>query len=767
MSIPGATTPLLLRTAATTSTYNVERSLYFTSVDTTYFTKTFASAGNQKTFTFAFWVKRHRLGPDQYIWTTATAGSTTTPRGSFRFNTSDQLVLSFNPTGSLFYTLTSAARFRDTNAWMHIVVSCDTTQATDTDRTKIYVNNVLQTVSGTYVPQNTDLPYNSTVPQQIGRNVQSGADYLDGGLADIHFIDGQALTPSAFTEVNITTSKLDPKAYSGSYGTNGYRLLLADPASTTTIAADSSGNSNNWTATNFPTSSGVPIFSIVDSPSSYGSGSAGGDVRGNYATIDRLQTLTTVAGITRSNLRHTSTTNGQTALGSIGVSSGKWYWEIITSAGSTETQVGVHTGITASTTYSLGSNNVTYGIRFDADAGTLDYTTNGSSWTSIATGLTSGPYFPYFRNGGTTVKNVDINFGQSAWVYAAPSGYVALCDTNLPTPAISNPSTVLDVALWTGTGSSLNVTGLGFSPDLVWIKSRSAATTHAVYDTNRGVQLDLATPSLAAETTETQGLTAFNSDGFTVGTLAKVNTSAATYAGWCWDGGSSTVTNTSGTISSQVRANASAGFSIVTYTGTGVAGTVGHGLNVAPSFIIARRRNQASSNWLTYHASLGAGNIVQLHSTAASSASGVWNSTAPTSTVFSIGTTSTINSSGDNFVAYCFSAVNSYSAAGSYTGNGSTGGPFINLGFRPAVLLIKMTSSTGNWVLLDYKREGYNVDNDGLFPNTTDAEGVTDLLDLTSTGFKIRSTDASVNTSSGTYIYYAWAEAAFKNARAR
>jgi hypothetical protein len=576
------------------------------------------------------------------------------------------------------------------------------------------------------------------------------------------------LTPSSFITTD-ANGELQPKLYTGTYGNNGFRLNFSDNSNTTaaTLGADSSGNGNNWTPNNFSVTAGVGNDSLTDTPTSYGTDTgAGGVVRGNYATLNPISTLTTVT-LANGNLDYSSTTAGQTAIATIGVSSGQWYWEVSTTAATTQTQVGVY-GTSASTLFSLAANNTVYGIRFNADTGALDRTSDGITFTSIATGLTSGPYFPYFNNNGTTAKVVSINFGQRPFAYTAPSSYKALCDTNLPVPLIAKGSNAFDTVLYTGTGVARTPTSsLAFSPDLVWIKGRSGATDHAWYDTVRGTTLDLVSNSTAAETTQTQGLTAFNSNGFSVGTLAKLNTSAATYVSWCWDAGPSTITNTDGSISSQVRTNTSAGFSVVTYTGTGANATVGHGLNVAPSMVIVKRKD-TTGNWQVRHVSITAANSIQLNLTNASAAATtIWNSTAPSSTVFSIGTSTDVNASASTYVAYCFAPITGYSAFSSYTGNGNANGIFVYLGFRAAFLMIKRTDTTGNWVMLDAKREGYNVDNDPLYADLTNVEGTTDLLDITSNGFKLRTTDVSVNASAGTYIYAVFAENPFKYARAR
>jgi len=282
------------------------------------------------------------------------------------------------------------------------------------------------------------------------------------------------------------------------------------------------------------------------------------------------------------------------------------------------------------------------------------------------------------------------------------------------------------------------------------------------------VQKQLESNTTTAETTETTGLTAFGTTGFTIGALAQMNTSAATYVGWQWNAGGTTVTNTSGSISAQVRANPTAGFSVVAYTGTGSAATVGHGLGVAPSMIIWKGRNYAI-DWAVHHTSIGAGSKVYLNLTNASAADTTYmNNTAPTSSVFSIAASSwTNNSSAATYVAYCFAAVAGYSAFGKYTGNGSNDGPFIYLGFRPRFVLIKSSTGAENWWLLDSARSANNVASLYLHPNTTNADQSFATMDFLSNGFKLRYNGAAVNANGATLIYAAFAENPFKYANAR
>jgi hypothetical protein len=336
----------------------------------------------------------------------------------------------------------------------------------------------------------------------------------------------------------------------------------------------------------------------------------------------------------------------------------------------------------------------------------------------------------------------------------------------------------MDALAYTGTGASNAISSLGFSPDLVWIKNRGTTTDHALYDIVRGAQQQLSSNSTAAEVTSSTGLTAFDSAGFTIGTSSLLNTSGTQYVAWSWDAGSTNSTNTAGSTTSVVRVNPQAGFSVVSYTGNGSAATIGHGLGATPKMIIAKTRS-TTGDWVVGHASLDSsspwGYYIFLSSTAArnsASAINTWGNNTiivpPTSTVFSVGNGANLNSNGITYIAYCFAEIEGYSKFGSYTGNGSADGPFVWCGFRPRWVMVKMSSSTGDWYIFDTARDSFNATQLGLIPNSSQADGTyTGWGDVTSNGFKIRRTDAAWNTSGGTYIFAAFAESPFKYARAR
>ena len=793
--------------------YQISRSLRFNSSDSAYLSRTPASAGNRKTWTWAGWVKRSALSKtsaeNQVLLTAWTATSAT---GFFQFyfhNGDDATYPAKLTAGTGAATLlTTSQTFRDVAGWYHIVLSVDTTQVTAADRMKIYVNGVqvtqfqINAVSAN-VSQNSDLGVNAAGIHVIGARTTDGSSFIwhqDGYLADIHFIDGQALTPSSFAETNATTGQWVPKAYTGTFGTNGFWLKFSDnsAATATTLGKDYSGNSNNWTPNNLSVTAGTGNDSLVDTPTSYGTDTgAGGEVRGNYCTwnpVNSSSLLTPANG----NLEITGTGAGATygnSRGSIALNDSKYYWETVVAATRTYQRWGIaptDTPCENGGSEALGSNDIPNSVGLNCNTGSVSvnsstvYTGSGALASGAIVGHafdgTSGKYW-ISVNGAwltgnpatnttpiTTVSLTRIwqpaasdatsqtlvaNFGQRPFAYTAPSGFKALCDTNLPAPVVAKPSSAFDCVTYTGTGATLTPTSsLGFSPDLVWIKSRSAATDHTIYDAVRGTQARLESNNTDPEVTSDGGLTAFNSNGFTLGTLAQVNTNAATYVAWCWD---------------EAVAD---GFDIVTYTGNGANRTIAHSLGVAPSFMIVKQRTAASAtNWAVWHSSLANTEYLLLNSTAAKATGATyWNSTSPTSTNFSLGTAADVNTNNGTYVAYLWSSVVGYSSFGSYTGNGSSDGPFVYTGFRPRWVMIKNSTSDGggnsSWLLVDTARGDYNVVNPFLLANTSAAESSVDYLDILSNGFKLRATGDRVNASA-TYIYAAFAENPFQFARAR
>ena len=326
---------------------------------------------------------------------------------------------------------------------------------------------------------------------------------------------------------------------------------------------------------------------------------------------------------------------------------------------------------------------------------------------------------------------------------------------------INKSSLHMNTKLYTGTGSSNSVTGVGFQPDWVWIKDRGSNANHHLFDAVRGVTKDIISNSSNAQGTDAQKLTAFGADGFTVGTNGNVNGSSANMVSWNWKANGQGSANTGGSINSTyTSANVAAGFSIVQWEGTGSAGTIAHGLDVAPTMVIIKNLD-AGQSWRVGHFWADFQRYLTLNGTGTQAlSSAMFNNTTPTASVFSVGTDGSTNASGETMIAYCFSEKVGYSKINYYQGNGNANGTFIYTGFRPKYVLIKgSVSGSGdaaqNWEVFDNKRDGYNGANDTIAPNNSSAESAEDRVDLVSNGFKIRVNSDGVNDNNSYYIYYA------------
>ena len=344
---------------------------------------------------------------------------------------------------------------------------------------------------------------------------------------------------------------------------------------------------------------------------------------------------------------------------------------------------------------------------------------------------------------------------------------------------IDDPSEYFTTTLYTGNAGTNAITNSAnagdFQPDWVWLKSRNSATHHRLYDSSRGVLKNLLSSATNAEATTANSLTSFDSNGFTLGSDDNSNQNSKTFVGWQWKAnGGTTSSNSDGSITSTVQANTTAGFSIVTYTGTQSNATVGHGLSSTPKWIIVKRRDSAGS-WIVWHDAFGAASntdYLYLNGQIAIGGDGsnaFWNSTVPTNSVFSVGTGGSVNASGATYVAYCWSPVSQFSSFGSYTGNGSSDGTFVYTGHRSRFLLIKADIAGEDWVVIDTERETYNTVDSVLFANDPTAEITNSAYntDILSNGFKLRGTNPRFNTSGETYLFASFAEHPFKTARAR
>ena len=772
------------KTSAPASGGLLSKSLRFRSSASAYLSRTPGSTvtNNQKC-TVSLWVKRGKLS----TYTTQQILMYSALGDRIWFDVQASNTLSYYTPG-VYANVTGL--FADPSAWYHIVMAIDTTQATASNRVKAYVNGVQSTVTGAYPTLNQSIPLNTASTNQfIGGD--GGSAFYDGYIADMYFIDGQALTPSSFGATNATTGQWSPAAYTGTYGLNGSHLTFANTTSTTTLGYDTSGNSNNWTTNNISLTAGATYDSMNDVPVAYSATAA------NYAVLNPLNASSNIT-ISNGNLNFSYATAANiSAYSTIGVSSGKWYTEVTWSAATSSTAT---VGITlqgydspainifaGSSLYSYGydhdgrkynnassstygatfTSNDVIGMAFDASAGTLTFYKNGTSQGTAFTSIPSGTYFITVSAGGTTTTTCSVNFGQQPFTYTPPSGFVALNTYNLPTPTIAQGNKYMDATTYTGNGTSQTITNAGlFQPDFIWAKERSAARVNCLTDSVRGFTKYLYSDLTNAEETYSIIVTSVNSNGFNVGTSVAVNDSGQTYVAWQWKASNATaVSNTSGTITSSVSANTTAGFSIVTYTGNGTQGaTVGHGIGATPYMIITFNRT-SGGNHVVYHVSLTTAYFLRLNTTDAQvSASSVYPN-APSSSTFTIGNDSSVNTTSANYVAYCFTPIAGFSAFGSYTGNGSATGPFIYTGFQPKYLLVKRTDSTSDWYIWDSVRNTFNIVTNTLLADTAGAETSASSVNILSNGFQCVSSTV-VNASGGTYIYAAFASNPFKYSNA-
>jgi hypothetical protein len=785
--------------AGVSTGYSIDNSLRFNDDDSAYLSRTPSSAGNRKTWTWSGWVKRGNLGSYHNIVGAGTGGADRTILFFWGVTSGEDSLTFFFSNGTTYGHQTNAI-FRDVSAWYHITLAVDTTQATSTDRVKIYVNGeqVSTTPYGSgYVPQNTDLQVNDTKAHALGRNSYGSGDPFDGYLAEVNFVDGQALTSADFGETDATYGHWKPIKYTGTYGTNGFYLDFKNSGS---LGTDASSNSNNWTPNNL-----AATDQMLDSPTN------------NFCTLNPLNKNADVT-LSEGNLKLATTLSNRGVSSTYTRDSSKFYFEVVRTNAGGVPSFGVaspswnltYVGVAAGGGTGLHSNGIIYkdgaqvqtgltsvvngdivGVACDFDADSVSFYINNTQVGTTVTGVT-GEYTPAISGQAST--NLVANFGQDSsfagnktaqgnadgngygdFYYAPPTGYLALCTQNLPEPTVV-PSEHFNTGLWTGnSGSQTAVSSWGFQADLLWTKVRSHVDSHIIRDIVRDgsttMDASIRSNSTAAEYTSSGTLTT-NSTGFSVSGHdgGEFNYNTYTYATWGWKANGTGVSNTNGTITSTVSANADAGFSIVSYTGNGATGaTVAHGLSSALQFYIIKNRD-AGFSWTGYHEALGAGNYIQLDSSGAASSTSDWNSTAPTSSVFTVsGDEGRINKNGTDYIAYCFHSVEGYSKVGSYTGNGSADGTFVHCGFRPAYVMLKRTSSSGShWCVFDSSRSLENPVEEVLFPSGSDAENNTYFdVDFVSNGIKFVTSDSWVNENTSTYIYLAFAEHPFKYTNAR
>ena len=702
--------------------YTIDQSCRFNDDDSAYLYRTF-SGGDQTEWTFSTWVKRGNLGSRQAFFGQVYAGAGY--QGYIEFTSADKIALN-NEGGGTALNWETTALYRDVGAWYHIVWSFDTNADPVTN---LYINGVEVTAFNKIsTPPSSGGSYGIN-SDRVHRLAKSHYDPVpspfDGYLSHPCFINANALEPSSFGETNSTTGQWVPIDVSGlTFGTNGFLLAFQDSSA---LGDDTSGNGNDFT------SSGLAANDqVTDTPTA------------NFCTWNAIDAGS--GTLSDGNLVLASTTDRS---GTFGMTSDKWAWKITTAASGA---FGVVQGglVGTESTYSAGSGEVLE-FEFDVGAGTLEVSVDGAGYSSVATGLTSGPYFPLAKAACTA------DFGQSGFTRDDTS-FNYLSTANLGDPTIADPTAYFQPTIYTGDGASSLAVNQGgnstFEPDFVWIKNRDATDAHILTDSVRGVTEVINSNTTDTQTTDADTLTAFDSDGFTVGADVKVNTSGEDYVAWQW------------------IEDATPGFDVVKWTGNTTNRTISHSLSAVPAFITVKNLGGAD-NWAVYHKANTTApetDYLLFNTTAATADSNAyWNDTAPTSSVFSIGISGAVNDGSQQIIGYLWAEIEGFSRFGSYTGNGNVNGTFTWCGFSPSWLMTKRTNDTSDWKMWDNQRGSYNVAIPSLAANTNeiDSTSAAQYIDFLSNGFKIRGSDVETNGDGSTYIFAAFAETPFKTANAR
>ena len=808
----------------TTEEYEIEKSVRLTNDDSSYLSRTPDSAGNQKTWTWSCWFKRGNLTDDQTIFQAGTTGGN---RANIYLASNTIQFLDTTSTDVLF---TSNLILRDVAAWYHLVVQFDTTQGTASDRLKIYINGTRLTSfsASTTIDQNTDGLVNSTIAHRIGTPAyNSSIAQFDGYLSEVHFIDGTALTASSFGQTG-AYGEWKPKKYGGSYGTNGFYFEFKQSGTSQNssgIGADTSGNDNHWAV------SGIASHDVMlDTPTNNFSVMASNDYGAATAFRDGglfIRDSGTVLGL--STIRPTSG-KWYWEVDLDGRYSGSPYWGALFSPANEDGDSNDYDAIGTSNvkivSYSGDANFITieggtlnashgtwpadhiWGFAYDVDAGKLwiskngDFTAVGVSGSNpstatnpAATGLgkhcipafgpigsTSTQFNAFLRAnfgadgtfaGAQTSGGESDDNGYGDFKYDVPSGFLSICTKNLPEPPVK-PRKNFSTLLYTGNGSTQSITGVGFQPDWVWLKNRTVGRNHGAYDAIRGATKDLIPNDTDGETTRSTGLTAFNSDGFSLGSHNNVNENTADFVSWNWKAGNATLGTgdfTQGSIASTCSRNVEAGFSIVSYTGNATAGAnFGHGLSSAPELVLIKNRDSDGFGWVTGFSAISFNNSLLLNTTGGvNDETTQFNDTATSSTLVTLGTDTGTNKDGDAFICYAFHSVDGFSRFGKYNGNGSVDGDFIYTGFKPKFVIIKSLANSTPWMIFDSERDLFNPVNNYLLSYTNSAEadgGTSNLIDFCSNGFKQRGTHADMNQHGIDYVYIAFADIPLKYANA-
>ena len=784
--------------------YEIQRSLRFNNNDSAHLSRTLSSEGNKRLWTWSGWLKLGKRPDNQrFIFSQRTSSSNQcniqySGDGRFRFE-------SGGGKGNAF----TQGFFRDPTAWYHLVVTLDSDNSTANDRIIIYVNGERQDLDISPTISTGDHGINNNNAQVIGREADTNSLAYDGYMAEIHFIDGARKAPSDFAETDSITGEYKPIKYVGTYGSQGWYYNFSDNSNNTasTLGKDYSGNGHNTTPGNITISDGIDGDSFTDTPTN------------NFCVLNVVNRGDDLQELSNGNLKRGGSSDK--CLATFLLENGKYYFEYLAE----DSNSNHLPGVTQHDTDMRSRNNSeaafyapngeykieggsqqggqpTYGngdiigVAIDTTLSTPKvWFAKNNSWIlsgdpsngTNGQSLTAGKKYVFNADhgssSGSTTGTCFFGAHQGGFNYTPPTGFGAASSKNLPEPAVADGSQYVNTVTYTANRTARSITGVGFQPDWVWIKSIDAGQDHAKFDAVRGVHKSLKSNDNFQEQNFSNTLTSFDSDGFSLGNdsnVGNVNYAQVPHVAWNWFAGGSTVTNTDGNISSQVRASTTAGFSIVTYSGNGSNGqTVGHGLGVAPSTIILKCRT-ANQNWRVWHKSLAADGSKRLilDQTNASEDANFLNDTAPTSSVFTLGNSDEAwNESGDTYVAYCFSEIPGFSAFGKYTGNGGAGsgvdGACIYTGFRPQWIMVKRSSGTENWCIWDNVRSSNRNPNGRILrpdSNTNEGGQITGssghAIDFLSQGFRCRTGEQKINSNGSTYVYWAFAKNPFKFARA-
>ena len=808
----------------TTEEYEIEKSVRLSNQDSGYLQiDNDGSTGSRTTWTISMWVKIIAQGEVMYLWEGGETDSNTN-RIFARFSDIGLLRVSEAST----VRLETTQKFVDPGSWHHFVFKCDTTNGTADDRFQIFHNGELITEYGTRnnFSQNDNVGIGKAEKITLGYTHVDSTLPFDGYFSEVHYVDGTALNASSFGSTDGTWGHWKPKKYGGSYGTNGFFLEFKQSGTSQNssgIGADTSGNDKHLAVSSIATHD-----VMLDNPTNNFSVMASNGYQCATAFRDGglfIRDSGTALGL--STIRPTSG-KWYWEVDLDGRYSGSPYWGAFFSP---DDEDGDSNDYDASSeanvkivSYSGGANFITieggtlnashgawpadhiWGFAYDVDAGKLwiskngDFTAVGVSGSNpstatnpAATGLGSH-CIPAFGPIGSTSTQFNAflraNFGadgtfagaQSSggesddngygdFKYDVPSGFLSICTKNLPEPAVK-PAEYFNNVKYSGNSTdNRSITGVGFQPDWVWVKHRDHGTNHSnnLADVLRGGTKILYTNTTDAEETITTSIKSFDTDGFTLGDGDPVNDTGVNYISWNWKAGGSGSSNSNGSITSSVSAAAEAGFSIVSYTGNGSDNaTVGHGLSSKPDVVLTKRRD-STSHWLINDWSGDYANKLKLNDTEVVSSSNSFVKDA-SSTTFTLGTDADVNANNGTYIAYCFHSVEGYCNIGKYNGNGSTDGPFVYTGFRPAWIMYKSKDDADVWTIVDSVRDPFNSEAQRqLRPEhggseTVRSGGVHDIQ-FCSNGFKVsHNGDAAINANGSDFIYMAFAETPLKYA---